>query len=60
MPLEIRELHIRVNLGGPSANGGAQDGQNPSSSQGAGQGGDELVAKCVEEVLRVLRERNER
>ena len=60
MPLEIRELHIRVTVdqpgpGGPPAGGGA----------GAGEGGkdddkDALVTQCVEETLRVLRDKEER
>ena len=60
MPIEIRELHIRVAVTPPA--GGAS---TPGASAGAATpGGDEarreLVAECVEQVLQVLRDRKER
>jgi len=57
MPLEIRELHIRVNVGGETPPPGG------ASAPGAAPGADDqdaLLAACVDEVLRVLRERKER
>lgn len=61
VPIEIRELHIRVSVDASSA------GRSAAASAGApppGPHGDEerraLVAECVEQVLQVLRDRKER
>lgn len=56
MPLEIRELHIRVNVGGEAA---TPSSGAPASAAG-GEDKDRILSECVEEVLRVLRERKER
>lgn len=58
MPIEIRELHIRV-----SANAGASG--KPAGAPGAepgaeGEARQALVAECVEHVLQILREQRER
>jgi hypothetical protein len=60
MPLEIRELHIRVNVG--DAAGGQPTGAGAAAPKGgAGQGeGEDLVARCVDAVLRILDDRKER
>jgi hypothetical protein len=56
MPLEIRELHIRVNVAGEGA--GPSPGAQASAS--GGEDKDRILSECVEEVLRVLRDRKER
>lgn len=56
MPLEIRELHIRVNVAGEGA---APSSGAPASASG-GDDKDRILSECVDEVLRVLRERKER
>jgi hypothetical protein len=53
MPVEIRELVLRVNL------------ENDPQTQAAGPGDDgdqrrELIADCVARVLEILREKEER
>lgn len=58
MPIEIRELLIRVSVNAPA-------GGKPAGAPGPALGADEaareaLVAECVESVLEVLRERRER
>ncbi len=62
MPLEIRELNIKVNVGnspqgGDNGASGAPGGKPPGE-----EGGDQdaLAARCVEDVMRVLRDRKER
>ena len=62
MPLEIRELNIRVNLNDSGSN---QD--NSASSSGGNSGGmaseearDALVAAVVEKVMTILKDKNER
>jgi hypothetical protein len=63
VPIEIRELHVRMNV---TAGGGAKGGQaETGGGDGAGQGGpragdDDLVTRCVEEVMELLRNRTER
>lgn len=57
MPLEIRELNIRVNVGG-EASGGSASGAQGSAEAAVDK--DAVISECVDEVLRVLRERKER
>lgn len=53
MPVEIRELQITttVHEGGSST---------PSSSPAPAVPSDDLIAKCVEQVLEILKEKTER
>lgn len=59
MPVEIKELHIRVAIN-------ADPGKRPTGA-GAPPGGsaaavdkDAIVAECVEQVMEILRARKER
>jgi hypothetical protein len=62
MPIEIKELHIRVAVS-TSQNGQSSEGPAVISSA-AGIGGNDtkeaLVAECVEQVLRILEHKMER
>lgn len=61
MPLEIRELHIKVNVGeAAGAAAGGTSAPAPKSAKEEGEAKDRLVAQCVEQVLEILRERKER
>ena len=54
MPLEIRESIIRLNL---------LDNASDKDQESAGKRGgidDEMVQECVDQVLQILKERNER
>jgi hypothetical protein len=58
MPIEIKELHIRVSVNAPA-------GSKPAAAPGPAPGADAdarqaLVADCVEQVLQVLRDQRER
>ncbi len=57
MPIEIRELHIRVSVS-PPAGGRPAGAPGPEPAEGAGR--QALVAECVEQVLQVLHDRRER
>lgn len=63
MPIEIKELHIRVEVNAPPAGqpasgaGAAPEGR--AGSSGAGEK-DALVAECVEQVLQILQSKTER
>jgi hypothetical protein len=54
MPVEIRELVIKATIG--------QEGQESSgtNSGGAASPGEEMIKACVEKVLEILKEKNER
>lgn len=57
MPLEIRELNIRVNVGGDAS---GTDAPRSQGSDAAASDKDAMISECVDEVLRVLRDRKER
>lgn len=58
MPIEIRELHIKVAVNGAPG----QDGQQAAAPGGEAQQqtSQAIVAECVEQVLRILQNRMER
>lgn len=58
MAIEIKELHVRLHVG---KEGGTpvKEGKNSASSSGAVDA-DVLVTKAVKEVLRILKEMEER
>ena len=59
MPVEIKELHIRVTVNQP---GQAQQ-SSASSASGKKEEGDEkeaIIAQCVEEVLQIIDNKKER
>ena len=62
MPVEIKELHIRVAVSGkpPEAHGGSGGAAKQAAAAGAAAGKDELLAECVEQVLELLQARKER
>ena len=55
MPIEIKELHIKINVDGAAEDESKNGGAKPS---GADMGS--IVALCVEEVMEKLREEKER
>ncbi|MES3020486.1 MAG: DUF5908 family protein [Pseudomonadota bacterium] len=57
MPIEIRELHIKVAVTAPPGQGGTPAGAPQAEG---GQSQDAIVAECVEQVLRILQNRMER
>ncbi|MCI5134968.1 MAG: hypothetical protein D3920_07835 [Candidatus Electrothrix sp. AW2] len=64
MPIEIKELHIRIAVNTPS-DGQTSSPTGVSTAFGNGtaldaEGKDALVAECVEQVLEILQHKNER
>jgi hypothetical protein len=59
MPVEIRELHIRVAV---SAAPAKQAPAAPNQHGGSGNAGDRdaIVAECVEEILQIVQAKKER
>ena len=56
MPIEIRELHIRVAVNAEPAKPSAP----AKSADGGGADKDAIVAECVEQVLRIVQAKKER
>lgn len=59
MPIEIRELHIKVAIAEGGEGAAAPAGAPAPSAAPAGPP-DAIVAECVEQVLRILQNRKER
>jgi hypothetical protein len=62
MPIEIKELHIRVNVTPPATR---QEKSGPAATSGrdiALSGGArlEIIAECVEQVMKILENKKER
>lgn len=54
MPIEIKELHIKINV---SEDGG---GTAAPSGGGGGASGQDTIAQCLEQVMEVLKQQKER
>lgn len=52
MPVEIRELQITTTVN--------ESGSAPASSSAPAAGSEDIIAKCVEQVLEILKEKTER
>lgn len=63
MPLEIKELHIKVTVnteaGQAAPTAGESAGGGGGNAGGAGMDQDSLIATCVEQVLEILAEKME-
>jgi len=51
MPIEIKELHIKINV---------NEGASASSGGGGGSSSDDATAQCIEQVMEVLKQQKER
>jgi hypothetical protein len=58
MPLEIRELHIRVNVNQPQQ--GSQGNAGDAGGGDSDKKKDALINQCIEEVMDILKNKNER
>jgi hypothetical protein len=56
MPLEVRELHIKVNVN-QLAQGGPPAPPNPQKNE---EDKDAVIAQCVEEVMEMIQRKKER
>jgi hypothetical protein len=55
MPVEIREIQITAAV--QDSGGGKSSGQASAAPKG---GNEDMIAKCVEQVLEILKEQKER
>ncbi|SEN76881.1 hypothetical protein SAMN05192574_10482 [Mucilaginibacter gossypiicola] len=61
MPIEIRELNIRVSVNQSPAEQDSNAGGGGGGAKGGGGGDkDEIIAECVEQILEILKNKNER
>jgi hypothetical protein len=61
MPIEIKELHIRITVNAPENGGQAATPNAPPQGGGSGSADKEsIVAECVEQVLQILQDKRER
>jgi 3-oxoacyl-ACP reductase-like protein len=60
MPIEIRELHIRVAVSAPPEAASTPAAPAAPGAGGAAPQNEALVAECVEQVLRILQHKTER
>jgi len=61
MPLEIKELHIKVNVNPSEVQSGSGNGTTRAAG-GAKQSPvnqEEIIAACIEQILQILQERKE-
>lgn len=57
MPLEIRELHIKVTVNQPH---GSSSAQQPSDNNNNGDEKETLISQCVEQVMELINNKKER
>ncbi len=61
MPIEIRELNIRVSVNqSPAEQDSKGGGGGGSKGGGGGADKDEIITECVEQILEILKNKNER
>jgi hypothetical protein len=61
MPLEIKELHIKVTVNQPSQ--GQQSAAASAGGAGGGKAGDDkeaIISQCVDEILEIINNKKER
>ncbi|MFN3848734.1 MAG: DUF5908 family protein [Spirosomataceae bacterium] len=64
MPIVIRELHIKVAVNAPNEQNQSNGNAPQNSANTPAQGGDDddkeaIIAECVEQVMEILRNRQE-
>jgi hypothetical protein len=60
MPLEIRELHIKINVNDAPNTGVASSSAAVSGNNSASDPKDELLSDCVDEIMQLLNNKKER
>ena len=60
MPIEIKELIIKASVQDGPTEGGKNNGNTPIADQKNGSREDQIVSRCVEQVMEILRIQNER
>jgi hypothetical protein len=56
MPIQITELNISVSVNQP----GATTAVPPANPEGQQQEGEKMISECVEQVMKILKDKKER
>ncbi|WP_271769647.1 DUF5908 family protein [Aquimarina algiphila] len=61
MPLQIKELYVKVTVSANEEQGSPEQGANTTtqSSSDSAMNKDEIIAECVEQVIEILKEKME-
>lgn len=60
MPIEIKELHVKVSVTSPETNKPGKSGTSEPSPCADNMEREQIVADCVEQVLQILKAKGER
>jgi len=60
MPIEIRELHIKATVNQPSPAGGEGSSAADAAEQAKPPATERIIADAIEQVMAILRKREER
>lgn len=61
MPVEIRELVIKATIGSGGGGGGGAPGDQATGADNNGvPGNEEMINTCIEKILEILKEKNDR
>ena len=60
MPLEIRELHIKVEVNDPTVKSNRSDGEKPATPMQESQQKTDLIRQCVDEIIEIMNNKKER
>lgn len=59
MPLEIKELHIKVNINPPNSNPSQGNQGTPSASSESAMNQQAIIDACIEQIMEILQEKSE-
>ncbi|WP_282080557.1 DUF5908 family protein [Aquimarina algiphila] len=61
MPLQIKELYVKVTVSADEEQGSSEQGANTASESSGDSvmNKDEIIAECVEQVIEILKEKME-
>jgi Family of unknown function (DUF5908) len=60
MPIEIKELHIKVTVNASQGGTPTASAQTADSGAAPATDKDDIVAECVEQVMQIIKEKMER
>jgi len=61
MPVELKELHIKINVNQTASGNAPAGASSPTGSGASGNGAQSaIVAQCVEQVMALLKQKKER
>lgn len=58
--IEVREIVIKASVSASGGQPGVGDGQSGTSGNNSLNAGDEMINTCIEKILEILKQKNER